>query len=436
MGWLRRKAKSLKGKTEHDDVPVDFTGWNTILEGQTLLRQADQLWRAFDLADLEASYRQHAVIYACVREIATSIAEPPMQVGRETADGFEPLEEHYMLDLLKEPNPWLTYNDLIQAFTMRFLLTGKGYLWKWRSGSGVMTEFWPVPSSWVRIKPGSGNMMIERFEMGSTRDPKKVPPQDMVYFRLPDPESLWNGIGPLQAAQHDYQLDQERENYLVEMLTNLKVPGLTLRQEPGTRPLTEQERKEMRQSLSDQVGYGRRGGVPILPPGFYLEYPGYIKDMDWPGLSNLTEARICSAFGVPPIIVAVRIGLERSTYSNYDQAVQSFYRETLKPLWRAIEICLTKGLLTDEGDRDVVMRFDLSKISALQESLNSRAERAVKLFSSGIIPRTRAQEMVGEEAIGPNVFVLPPNLVEIPADDDAARLMIEREEKLLGEGAA
>ena len=40
-------------------------------------------------------------------------------------------------------------------------------------------------------------------------------------------------------------------------------------------------------------------------------------------------------------------------------------------------------------------------------------------------------DLVGEEVEGPNVFLLPPNLIEVPADDEAARAIIKREEATL-----
>ena len=146
----------------------------------------------------------------------------------------------------------------------------------------------------------------------------RVPPADMTVVRFPDPAHPGRACGPLMAAARDVQLDDERENYLAEMLANLKAPGLVLYQPDGWTP---PQRDAARAVLADTVGRGQRGS-PLFLEGesARVDMIAPLKDLDWPGLTSLNETRICATFGVPPIVIGLRSGLEHGTYANFEQA--------------------------------------------------------------------------------------------------------------------
>jgi len=409
-GWLKRL---WGGKAQ--DTGVNASGWEVLAGIPWIV--SDNIWESYSTAEREKAYRNHAVIRACVQEIATSIADAGVEVGLQTPDGWEAAPAHPIADLLNSPNEFGDYNSLMQEWVSRLLLAGKSFIWKWRTRAGELAELWPVPTSWVSVKTGgTGGKLIDYYEVIQDRHQvRKVETEDMFYARFIDPSSVYDGVGPLQAALHDYQLDCERENYLVEMLTNLKVPGLTLKREPGNAPLSERQKADLRQSLHDIAGKGKRGGTPILPPGVSIEFPGILKDMDWPGFAALSESRICAAFAVPPILVGVRVGIESATYSNYATARKSFYTETLRPLWAALAGTLTRGLFRNEGEERLEIRFKLDDIPELQEDVNQRAKRAAELLRGGAITRNEARDMAGLEAVDDgDVYLLPINIVEQP----------------------
>ena len=381
-----------------------------ILSGVPPWQVAGSIWRYYSACDLENAYRTHSLVMACVRAITTSISEPPLMMVEDAfadaapAGAVQPVANHPLLDLLDYPNDFYSRHDLISYWTARLMLTGRGYLWKWRARSGRVAQLWPIPTSWVREIPGGGNNLIDHYEVlqagvrGAGYQPAartgqlSVPAADMVRVALLDPGTMTQGVSPLQAAQHDYQLDMERQNYLVEMLTNLHVPGLKFK---SPRKLTDKERQELRAAMEDRFGLGKRGAPLLVENGSDAELMEPLKDMDWPGLTGLTESRICSAFGVPPILVGARVGLDRSTYANYAEARRSFYSETLKPLWAALECALTHWLLKNEGESGLRVRFDLSHIAELQEDQTARAARAREDWKAGLITRNEARAASG-----------------------------------------
>jgi phage portal protein BeeE len=123
-----------------------------------------------------------------------------------------------------------------------------------------------------------------------------------------------------------------------------------------------------------------------------------MKELDWPGLSTLSETRVCSAFGIAPILLGLRAGLENATYSNYVEAKRATYQSTLRPLWALLDRMHTKGLLADEnpGGTRLEVYSDLTHIPALQVDEDELSDRAIKQYQAGLIDLNEARALIGQ----------------------------------------
>jgi hypothetical protein len=132
-------------------------------------------------------------------------------------------------------------------------------------------------------------------------------------------------------------------------------------------------------------------------------------------LDARSEARICMILRTPPILVGAKVGLDRSTFSNYGEARRSYWQDTLSPLFRRVRDELQSDLAPEFGD-DVELRWDMSQVPALQEEQTAIWDRALRAFTGSGLTRNEFREMVGKPAIGPtgDVFVMTLNQVETP----------------------
>lgn len=387
--------------------------------GQGLWESADSLWANYDTAARQRMYQTCELVFACVQKLITSASQPPIQLVRPTPDGDQVVTSHYVLDLLRRPNPSYSWDDFLQNWLLRWFLTGKSFVWKWRAVQGRIAELWPMPTTMCEVVVGGkkDEPLIKGYKLlqgGGQKLP--IAAEDMFYIRFPHPDNVWDGLGPLQAAGRAYQLEDEQKNYLVEMLNNLRLPGMILKVPAG---LTPDERADIEARIYDQAGKGRRGRALLVEgEGIDVEVLNLLKDLDWPGYSQMTESRLCMAFGVPPILVGARVGLERATYSNYQEAKKTFWEDTMVSGLEAVSDCLTRSLLYDEGIVDLLLRFDLSNVKPLQEDANKRTERAVGLFKGGLITRNEGRALAGEEpdAKRGDVYILPITVQEVPAN--------------------
>lgn len=387
--WL---ASLFSGKSVVDDAQ-EGVGWSVFGSGQAA--KPDIGWDSLNDGDREALAGKVSLVFDCISYAATSVTEPPMGVMQHQPGGpnIEWVEEHPVHQLLQSPNPFYSRRLFLQFLVWRLLSTGEYFVWKWRNRYEI-TELWPVPTSWVNVKTGKSNELISGYSIRQDRGERKpIQAQDMVRQWMPDPASTWKAFGPLHGLSRDVQTEERRQNLLGELLKNLNVPGLVI-----SRPneFTPKQKQGIRAALTGRLGEGGRGRHLILGGGGNVDILNPLKDLDTEGLMASTEPRICAAFGIPPILVGARIGIEHSTYSNYEQARKSFYRETMRPLWQGLADGLTKGLLTDEGAEGTLrIGFDLSRVPELQKDLAGEADRAATLFQRGLATRNEAREIAG-----------------------------------------
>ena len=318
-----------------------------------------------------------------------------MRVGRRVPKGWEDLPEHPVEKLLNAPNPQMHGSEYLWHVCSHLLLTGETYVWKWRNRAGEIAELWPLPSSWVTpVRDKQGR--IERYELfqGHGRSAVSAAPKDIFRGIFPNPSDPSAGLAPLQAAQRDVQTDEERSDYFIEMLSNSRQPGMIMYQPNGW---SEQEKMDARALVLNGLGRGQRGKPLFLSgEGSRVDMIDRMKELDWPGLSNLSETRICSAFGIAPILVGLRAGLENATYSNYVAAKRATYQSTLRPLWALLDRMHTKALLSDEspGGTRLEVYSDLTHIPALKEDEDQLSERAINQFKAGLIDLNEARALI------------------------------------------
>lgn len=406
----------FKGKVSVD-ASIKAGGWETLL-GFPMIVGGDETWKSLSESQKEQAYCNHALVYACVRYIANTIAQAPLQVGVDSEKGFMPGRwNHWLLECFRNPNVYYSYNRLLYYVIGRLLVTGEAFVWKLRDSRGQIQELWPVPSSWVTPVAGKGTQLIASFRLQrGARKPTIIAPGDISYIWLPNLSGTFQPTGCLQAALHDYQLDLKRENFLAEMLSNLNFPGLILKQRS---PMSEGQRQDLRAALKDRIGSGKRGAPIVLTgEGAEAQVVAPLADLDWPGFTALSETRICMAFGVPPILVGSRAGLERSTYSNYEQAEKTFYSDTVVPLWAMLQDAITSDFLQREGELRLVARFLLRDIQQLQEDTNALAIRLGGLFQGGLITRNEGRQPLGFSPVkGGDVYRVPINIMEETAKE-------------------
>jgi HK97 family phage portal protein len=184
--------------------------------------------------------------------------------------------------------------------------------------------------------------------------------------------------------------------------------------------ITDELVDRLRSKWFARYGGSRRGSPAFLQAGMDVKPLGInLKDLEFPELRASSETHVCMAFKVPPILVNAKVGLDRSTFANYQEAVRSFWFGPLQALQRRFRDAFADRLVpgfTGVGRRSIMLQWDISNVPALREAESARWERATNALARGGITRNDFRRTVGLPPV-PNgdTFLTPAGVVSEPA---------------------
>ena len=389
---MARALDTLKAAREYQGKRVTDTGsrgWYPMT--QYGCGGVDKAWDAQQLANV---YTKSGLIWACIKEKASTLADLQLEVGMKNSDGtFEPIEDHDLLELFYE-NPWYSYSQLIELFVARLDLTGASFNKKIESRGGMIGAIAPLPTSVVeKVTKG---LEIKGYRLGD--DQQLTPPEEIMEHSYIAPGSYQCYVGPLQTILSEFLIDEEREKITKELLRNKNMPGYFLEPQDGN--WTRDQIIQIKESMNAASGGDNesRGKGVALPKGAKVTMGPSVDDINYKELNSLTESRICMAFGVSPLIIQAKSGMDAGqSYNNYSNARKSFYEETILPLAAFFTDGFNRHLIP-QGE-NLSFRFATADIVELQEDVNEVAKRSALLFEKGVATRDESREMVNLQPV-------------------------------------
>lgn len=351
--------------------------------------------------------RKNAVISACIAEILSTVSEPKLVVNvvGKNGDEVQAPSDHPLVALLKKPNPEYSQAELIERIVLNAQLCGEWYVHKVRDQRGALAELWPLRPD--RIAPVSGDTPETRglisayaFRQDSNRTARLSPADIIRCIVNPDFLDEYSALPPLSAIASWVALDNEATHYLLDYFSNSAQPAGYLKFKRVTDP---SDRERARQIWAEAHGRGSSvyGQSNFHKTGVLDEDVQYMETGQNPGelkLDNIfdeSESRICAAFGISPILVAMRIGLKQMSYANAAHARASLWEEKLIPLYGKIADKLTVGLAQPEFGDNLVIRFDTSEVMALQEDLAQIGALQLEGWKAKVLTRNEIRPVFG-----------------------------------------
>ncbi len=352
-------------------------------------------------------YKASSAVSACVRALAFSFPEPQLIAYKESSEGEQPAGTSDPLQMLiRKPNP-----DMGEAEFMQFVITyapvgGNVYIWKERNASGKVIYLWPFSDGQIRPIPGhtTTDGFVSGYEFyAGDGEPILLSKSDVIQWKwMIDPEQPWKGIGAIESAARDITSDTESSRYTYAMFKNNAIPPVAVTLTEGDE-LTEAKAERLRKQWAKR--YGGQNNLPaFLESGMTIQKLGMnMQELDLSNLKNIPESRICAAFGVPPLIALLYVGLKRSDYGD-GNARKSFTETTLVALWRTFASEMTASL-SEEFGGGYTLRYDLNQVKALQENVNELWTRLMGAAEKGLIMRSEFKRGVGLEVLpGDDVY--------------------------------
>ena len=216
----------------------------------------------------------------------------------------------------------------------------------------------------------------------------------------PDPLNPYLGLSPIAVLARMGDLDNYAADYLRSFFLNAGIPSGILKYKEKVEP---EERRRIRELWREKYtlrnfsesGTGGAFDIAVLDGEVdYKEIGSKLRMMDLGQVFGETESRICSTFGVHPILVATYVGLLRSTMDNYRSAKEQLYQMTLLPEWVSTADRFSKSLGPDFGN-NIYCLFDLDDVEELQRSRTDEKRLALDAFERGLMMKNEARQEFG-----------------------------------------
>lgn len=384
---------------------------------------------------IEANYSRMALIFRCVQLVATSMASGHLRVYTETSTGQKSIDDHPLRLLMTQPNPQMRENTFLSLVGVNIVSTGFCVIEKERSRAGRVINLWPLRSDRMKAIPRGAFQYDWEYQIpGSTRV-YRIPAENAIVITYADSPSFSPfGIGPIEVAFREAAMLNQMGDFIKAFFDGGAIPllGIIPDLEIGDR-MTQAEIDELDQRFAERhLGLDKavrpvwlQNIKDIKPIGYDMNALAYLD------LRDLSELAICQAFGIHPLMVSARFGLEHSdTRANSREGRRSFYEDVIQPLWARIDDVFTLDLLkefTDDISR-LDLSFDVSDIDALQDDRNAKAPWVTQLATAGLISQYVVFDELGiRRPTTPDFYLRPISMDIWPVDDPLGESIVSPE---------
>lgn len=245
--------------------------------------------------------------------------------------------DHPAIDLLDNPNPYMTGLEFRTIIQLHMGLTGNAYLWQELGPLGVPVALWPVPPHcvWIEDVPGQ---VVSGYIYRSRGVTLTLPSEQVIHMRRPNPIDPYGyGSGPTVAEWDIVELSGMIDEYERWTLANNARPDGVLQ---ADEPLSEEQVKDVREEWARIYGGTRNANrIAILGGGLKFQPMTFSpKDVSHLNGEHKVMTRIAAAFGIPMSMLTV----EDMPLANAEVGERQYARRTLLPQLRNDEELLTE----------------------------------------------------------------------------------------------
>lgn len=303
--------------------------------------------------------------------------------------------------LLRNPAEHFSWQGLMYILSVYFELVGEAFLML-KEPSGPVSELIPIPPTWVQTRPTAGNPFY-RIVMYNREEalPIEVPEQQVLWFRKPNPQDPWCGLGKAFAIDTELAQYHEANKFNRAVFVNGAFPGTMI----SIKGLGPTEQKRFQADFESRFGGWNNNGKPMVV-GADVSVQDMSKsqrDMDFVSLLKFIRDTSGQNWNIPPELLGI---VENSNRASIESAMYIHAMNNLEPrlrMWRA------------EFNRKLVPRFndpslELTYISPVRETAEFVLAQANEGLTRGALTINEWRKRNGfPETDGGDVRLVPSN---------------------------
>lgn len=323
-------------------------------------------------------------VYAASTLRASNIAGLPIRLYKVDGKGKKtPVTKGALYDLLEKVNPYYDWNFLIQLTELGLCTWAEGFWVMERGPNGNQKPkemFWAKPTNMTVVKDKVSYIKGFIYREGATEI--AFTPQEVIWFRYPNPLDEFSGLSPMASARLALETGAAalKSNNRIFSQGNMLAGLLTPENDQSWSKETVQDLERLLARRLSGLDNAHR--VAVVSKAMKVTALGMTpKDAEFLGLMKWSKVEAATALKVPPELIGDH---EHATYSNIEQAYRGLWTDCLIPECRFIASALKEQLLPIFGSEADTIEFDLSGVSVLQEDETAKTERASKWFAMGV----------------------------------------------------
>lgn len=419
LPWSRKAAPIQVGRVPFANLSrgggsawSNIPFWGDGLEGYDSLSTSGLIDYDRDIGE----YSENSVVAACLGWIITSWGSSVLQVGTMQGSEFVPdATEHPMIKLIQSPHP--DYDgSWLWTLLLSDLWTGNGnHYWNIvRGGPGgtpVEIQFLPGSMTYPYSSGMDASRLIDEYRYSPGIAPISIPVDQVIHFPyyMASPTDPRVGRRPLYATRREIYADNKASDVAAAILRKPRPSGILT--PDGSDVEVSQEDLNIIKRTAEEMTSGQNSGsmLGLSAAIRYTKLSYDPKELSLDEARRKPEERICAIFGLPPVVIGMGAGLDRSTYSNMAEARKAAWQDCMIPLQDYIASILTKKLLPMfPGSDGKIAMFDRSQVGVLQADINAARLSAREDVKAGIITIEEARGEGGRSATPTEGILLPP----------------------------
>lgn len=293
-----------------------------------------------------------AAVFSCIRVISESLAQLPLVLYRQLADGKERAKDHPLYRILHtKPNRWQTPYEFKRMLSGHAALRGNGYAAIQSTNGTAVAELVPLHPD--RVRPFWYND-LPAYEYTPLNGPTRyIMHGEMFHLRGYSDDGLL-GVNPISLHREAVGLALATEDHGARLFSNGVRPSGVLKMAGHLKD--EETRKRFKQSFREAyAGSAKSGETLLLEDGLDWTQVGMTsEDAQFLETRQFQKSEIASIFRVPPHMIG---DLTRSTNNNIEHQSLEFLTHTLGPWITCFEQAVTRDLIPESEQEDLLAEF-------------------------------------------------------------------------------
>jgi HK97 family phage portal protein len=298
-------------------------------------------------------------LFAIVNRTSTAVAAVNWRLFRKAASGRAEdrveVTRHAALDLLDNPNPFCTRQELFEVGQQHVDLTGEGWWVVARNPAAPLLplELWPVRPDRMTPVPSPTDYLAGYVYTGPEGQRIPLARGDVIFVRMPNPLDPYRGMGPVQSILATLESNSAMIEWNRNFFRNSAEPGGIIEVE---KRLSDDEFTEMNTRWAEQHrGVSNAHRVAVIEQGKWIDRNVSQRDMQFIEGLGVSKDLIREAFGMPKFAVGDVSDVNRATA----EASKAWFAEQITvPRLERWQQALNSDLLPMFGPGAAGLEFD------------------------------------------------------------------------------